>query len=351
MVDVVVLGPDHPDSFAENIAVSLNALGITATVVDPSARFSRPGGFAQFRRSSRLLTEATHRVKPARTWLVDRPVDRALEELQPRLVISVWAYFEPAQLDRWRARTPAATWLLWFPDCLANLRSQSALVAGYDHLFFKDAYLVDLLSDRTDLPVHLLAEACNPARHRTELPRDAAEAAEYRCDVAIAGNMYPYRRMLLHQLPSGVGLRLYGNPPTGDRELMRSFTGRYVTGREKALAFGGAAIVLNTMHYAEIEGVNARLFEATGCGAFVLTHTSPALDRYFVPGEEIAAFDTTAELRDAVEHYLHDPDARRRIALAGQERAHRDHSYARRLEAMLAVCGRDDLLPALARSV
>jgi spore maturation protein CgeB len=346
--DVVVLGPDHPDSFAENISVAFNELGVSATVIDPGRRYARPGTFARYSRSRRYLTEAAKRSSTARAVLIDRPVEQALSEVEPTLVISTFGHFSPEQLDRWRVRTPGATWVLWYPDALSNLGAQTAFTAGYDHLFFKDPYLVDLLAARTALPVHYLPQACNPRRHRSEEPASPAEAERYRCAVTIAGNMYPYRMLLLRQLADDVDLKLYGNPPSGDDRLFQSYTGRYVTGREKALAFRGAAIVLNTMHYAEIRGVNLRLFEATGCGGFVLTHASPGLADYFVDGEEVVAFNTGAELRDAVAHYLREPDARRSIAAAGQARAHRDHSYARRFERMLSVCHKTDLLPVAA---
>jgi len=336
---VVLLGPDHPDSFANHIADAFADRGISASVVDPAGRYSRPGTFRAYTRTRRLVTQAAKRLPAARAVLVDQPVEQALEAKAPQLVISVNGYFEPAQVERWRRHTPAAVWALWYPDTIVNLGRQSAFVAGYDHLFFKDPYLVDLLASRTSLPVHFLPEACSPSVHRSERPHDTAEQERYRCDVAVAGNMYPYRRLVLHELPADIDLKLYGNPPTGDERLMPSFTGRYVTCREKALAIGEAAIVLNTMVFGEVRSVNARLFEATACGGFVLTHDAPELDRYFVDGEEVVAFTSPSELRELIAHYLAAPDERRRIAAAGQARAHRDHTYDRRLDELIGVCG------------
>jgi spore maturation protein CgeB len=339
---VVVLGPDYPDSFADNIQLALRTADVDVSLVDPSSRYAQPGTMAMYRRSRRLIAEAANRWPRVRRQMIDRPVAARLLEIDPDLVISIWGYFEAAQVEEWRRLTPRATWVLWYPDAIVNLGRHQMFEAPYDYLFFKDPYIVDHLRSRTALPVHFLPQACNPMRHRTENFRSEDERNQYECDVAVAGNFYPYRALVLEHIPDYVHLRLYGNlyPEVASRypRLAAAFSGRYVTGREKALAFRGARIALNTMHYGEIRGVNSRIFEATGCGGFVLTHRGPELDDYFRVGEEVAAFDSSAELQEAIRHYLHAPEERARIALAGQARAHTDHTYARRLTTLFNIC-------------
>lgn len=340
---VVVLGADYPDSFAENIADSLSQLGINVRLVDPRHRYTRPGTLSMFSTPRRYLTEASKRSRSIRRVLIDRPVTEALRATSPALVVSTWGEADPEQVAEWRRATPGAVWALWFPDALSNLGRQQMMQAPYDALFFKDAHLVEHLRDRARLPVHLLPQACNPARHRAEAPRDDTERQRYECDVAVVGNMYPYRALVLDALPPGVNLRLYGNlydHVTRHRPALRdAYSGEYVTGRAKALAFRGAKIALNTMHYAEIRGTNLRLFESTACGAFVITHGIPQLEDYFEPGREVVAVDDADDLADAVRHYLRAPDERAQIAAAGQLRAHGSHTYRHRFEVMFEVCG------------
>jgi spore maturation protein CgeB len=190
------------------------------------------------------------------------------------------------------------------------------------------------------LSVHYLPEACNPIWHRTETPTTREEHDEYACEVVVVGNIYPYREHILDRLPPAINLRIYGNLSRYVRSerVRKAYTGRYVTKREKALAFGGAQIVLNTLHYGEIKSLNARLFEATACGGFVLTHASPVLDQCFVPGEEVIAFETPSELVEAISVYLADDETRRRVAAQGQQRSHQDHTYGQRLREILGVC-------------
>lgn len=339
---VAVLGPLHPDSFAENIARALGEMGVDATAIDPRSRLTR-GSFrpTAFRHSVRAIEDLLLKTAGPRQLLLGRPIARRLEEAAPDLVLSIFGYLHPDQVELWRQATPGARWALWYPDHLANLGSQLPFAAPWDHLFFKDPHLVDVLSSRTNLPVHFLPEACLTSRHCVQSAATGSERKRYECDVAVAGNIYPYRVRVLETLPPGVDLKLYGNLPSnmGRSLIGESHTGEYVTDRSKFLAFTCARIVLNTLHYAEVRSVNARLFEATGCGGFVITHRTQGLEALFEIGTEVVAVDTAAELKDAILHYLAAPEERAAIAAAGQQRSHADHTYQHRLRSLGQTCG------------
>ena len=342
-VDVVIIGPDHLDSFASNIADGFDDLGVRARVLDPSARF----GSRSSNRFGTVIRRVVDQWDVARANLVDRPVAEALEELDPRLVLSIWGYFEPAQVETWRRRTPRADWALWYPDAFSNLGSHRTLLAPYDHFFFKDPYIVDLFAQRVGLPAHYLPQACNPRLHRPQGPSE--RGGQPSCDVVMVGNLYSYRLLILEALAANVDLRIYGSQraplPARFSRLTRAHTGKAVFGADKARVFTEARIVLNTMHYGEVSGVNSRLFEATGSGGFVLTHANDRLHRYFEPGRELAVFETPAEMNSTIAHYLRDPDARTAIASAGTARTHRDHTYSVRLVELIRICGLQDESP------
>jgi spore maturation protein CgeB len=340
LVRTVVIGPDHPDSFARNISEGLADLGVDSVVVDPRPERLFSPSLGAPKRS--FFAELTSRHVPVvRRGILDRPLRAALERFDPDLVISVWAAFLPEQIDYWRATTSRARWLFWYPDHIANLGSHDVLVSSYDALFFKEPYLVDLLKAMSSLPVHLLPEACNPLRHRSypELPE--ADGLRYECDVAIVGNLYPYRLSLLGALPASIAIHIYGQMPNRlapqFRRFARVHSGTHVTNVTKALAFQRAKVVLNTMHFGEIRGVNARLFEATGCGGFVLTTLTESVPEYFAVDKEVVGFSSRGELVDKLMYYLGADEERRSIARAGQIRAHNDHTYAARLSTMFEL--------------
>lgn len=334
-----MLGPRYADSFSVHIADTLQTMGHDVAHLDSRGILTRrrldPRNLGS--RWAAYTEEAARRVRPLGRLLLDLPLDRELAEQRPDLVLSTYGYFTPPQVRKWRAVTGSATWALWYPDALSNLAEQNAIVAPYDALFFKDRYLVEKLSALAGLPVHYLPEACNPQQHR---PSERACPPQYRCDVAVAGNLYPYRMRVLSRIPDDIHLRLYGNLTRHVRDMAvaSSYTGEYVTGVAKAHAFTGAKILLNTRHFAEVRSVNARLFEATACGAFVLTEGSSVTAEFFAPGVEVETFDSADEMVDKIRAYLAS-DARQLVADAGRTRAHHDHTYKRRLEQLLAVMG------------
>lgn len=77
---------------------------------------------------------------------------------------------------------------------------------------------------------------------------------------------------------------------------------------------------------------NMRLFEATGCGALLITDHKDNLDDLFTVGEEVVAYRTREECVALVTYYLDHPDEAAAIAAAGQKRTLRDHTYDHRMQ-------------------
>jgi spore maturation protein CgeB len=82
-----------------------------------------------------------------------------------------------------------------------------------------------------------------------------------------------------------------------------------------------------------------RDFEAPLAGACYLTQRSAGLDRCFRVGEEVLAWDGTADLVETARRLLADPARCLAVARAGWERARRDHTYAARLETLFGLLG------------
>jgi spore maturation protein CgeB len=155
----------------------------------------------------------------------------------------------------------------------------------------------------------------------------------------VVGNMYPSRVRLLDRLiEKGIPLKLYGAGfPRwlGETRAREAHTGRCVFREDKARVFREAAGVLNNLHPAEMNSLNARLFEAAGCGAAVLTEFRPALPELFDVGREVLAFHDFDELVDQATRLLNEADLTVRLGDAAALRAHRDHTYDLRVVALL----------------
>jgi spore maturation protein CgeB len=228
---------------------------------------------------------------------------------------------------------------VWYPDNLVNLGRQYLLVSDLDAWFFKDPYMVRIFRDKLALKAFYLPEACNSLWHR-RVELSAADHRKYDCDLGTVSNMYYYRAKSLENFLNH-DMKIWGKsyPSWLSSPLRPVYQDEYVAGKEKAKALNAAKIVLNTMHYGEIEGVNCRLFEAAGCGAFQIADWKPALPDLFEPEKEIVTFRTQKDLKEKVDYYLAHPKQRREIADRAYARAHREHTYEVRIRKMLDALG------------
>ncbi len=76
---------------------------------------------------------------------------------------------------------------------------------------------------------------------------------------------------------------------------------------------------------------NMRCFEATGCGALMMTERSLNL-RDFFEANEAVGYGSPEEAVYLIKRYLENDDERQFIAKNGQQRTLRDHTYAQRMK-------------------
>jgi spore maturation protein CgeB len=319
-----VIGPAGPDRFADNIGDALGRIGHVVTMLGPAGADAEAGRIGS-------LTLFARQASPRLDQWAQRRIVASVLAADCEVVINVDARLMPGvvtQLKRSGVRLA-----FWYPDAVENLGRQLMLLAPYDAIFFKEPHLVERLRANLDVPVYYLPQGCNPRWHR---PIVQAGSEPY---LVVAGSMYPSRVRLLERLiAKGIPLKLYGGAfPRwlGETPLRAAHTGRAVFREEKARVFRSAAGVLNSMHPAEIVGVNLRLFEAAGCGAAVLTEFRPTVPELFDIGQEVLAFHDFDELVDQAGRLLNESGLGESLGDAASRRAHRDHSYDLRVATIL----------------
>ena len=333
MLTIGVVGPQYPDSFAENIACGFEDLGHRAVVLSAG----RPALFS-WSKAAGAVGEMAMRSQRAGSLLQKRPLVEAARRHHFDAFVVVDSAVTPESAEA--LGEIARPLCFWYPDAVSNLGRQSMFQASYDAVFSKEPRLVGPARDIAGLPTHHLPEACNPRRHR--VPPGPVDPEPH---LVVMGNYYPYRIRLLERLHrAGVPMRLYGNPfprwmpsPT----LAPLHTGRYVSGDEKARVFRGAAGVLNALHPAEIDGLNTRLFEATASGGCVISEDRAELGEYYRVGEEVLAFTSFDELVEQARWCIDHPDDARQVGDRAAARALAEHTFAHRLVELLEVVGLD----------
>lgn len=85
---------------------------------------------------------------------------------------------------------------------------------------------------------------------------------------------------------------------------------------------------------------NMRLYEATGVGTLLITDRKDNLGELFEVGKEVVAYSSPEEAAELILYYIAHPDEARAIALAGQARTLREHTYQQRMEELVPVLER-----------
>jgi predicted AlkP superfamily phosphohydrolase/phosphomutase len=208
-------------------------------------------------------------------------------------------------------RYPGRT-VLWYQDDIFATGHAPRDIAHNAHAF-DTVYSFDrsALDEYRKFGVHdarWLPLAMSPAVHRKLfLPKEQ--------DVVFVGNVYPNRAALLERLQKRFNVLV---------------TKAYMD--EMVRLFNQAKIVLNLGIGST--GIQSRVFEALGCGSFLLTNEIPDDTRLFEDRKHLAYFNDD-NIEELIEYYLHHDEERESIALAGYRKAHAEHTYEHRVEQLI----------------
>lgn len=114
-----------------------------------------------------------------------------------------------------------------------------------------------------------------------------------------------------------------------------------VWGLDMYRALARSRVTLNRhIDVAENNANNMRLYEATGVGALLITDRKDNLGELFEVGKEVVAYSSPEEAAELIRYYIAHPEEARAIAMAGQARTLREHTYKRRMEELVPVLER-----------
>ena len=161
--------------------------------------------------------------------------------------------------------------------------------------------------------------------------------------LSFVGSLSPIhgeRIRLLETLCPGLDVQVWGQ--LQEVSVERSPIGRCYRGQawgeEMYRIFRNSQITLNHhIGLAESYANNSRLYEATGMGPLLVTDFKSNLTEMFEPEREVAVYRTAEECSEVICYYLEHESDRREIALAGQKRTLREHTYYHRMQELADV--------------
>ncbi|HEX7510476.1 MAG TPA: glycosyltransferase, partial [Chitinivibrionales bacterium] len=83
--------------------------------------------------------------------------------------------------------------------------------------------------------------------------------------------------------------------------------------------------------------VNQRVFDIPSCGSFVISDNQPDMRELFALGTEAIAYETIDDLKEKISFYTSHETARQAVIRAAQNRIAGEHTYDKRLQAIVAL--------------
>ena len=159
----------------------------------------------------------------------------------------------------------------------------------------------------------------------------------------ISPAVHKRRRELLLALGDEIEIDYWGygkeflNP---DSYMVKNWRGE-AWGQEMFQVLEKSLITINChVDAAKNFAANMRLFEATGCGALLVTDYKDNLNNLFEIGKEVVVYRSPEECASLIKYYLSNPQEAIEIAQAGRMRTLKDHTYSKMMADVAVILER-----------
>lgn len=205
----------------------------------------------------------------------------------------------------------------WATELVSRCRDQDQLLKSglFDHIFLRSNNCLDSVVSRGWVEPNkcsLMTNSCFDKSLHRKIPGTTKEI-----EVLFVGRMSDRRRVILQKVTSRFNCL-----------VTKTF------GEEMVRLFNRAKIILN-IHAEDFPDIETRVFEALGCGSFLLTEQlsseNPFSDR------ELVQFEDTEDLMKKIRYFLDHNEEREAIAERGHLAASKNHTYTHHAQQMVKV--------------
>ena len=238
---------------------------------------------------------------------------------------------------------------VWFLDDPFNPDLHVPIAKHFEYVFSQDSNGLEVYEqlgcDTHHLPLCAFPEHYYPLNNPASLSKPVVfigSSSEYR---------HRFFELIMNKLMSfNVEIIGFSWEETLYKYYPNSFKNKWLDIQQTNEVYNCSKIILNlhrsehdvTNHnkeYNKIAGCspNPRTFEALAAGAFQLTDVREDLSKFYTSGREIETYTSQEDLLEKIEYYLIHEEERQQIATRGYERTLKEHTYAHRLDQMLAI--------------
>jgi len=310
---IAIIGSKALDSLESNLLEAFSFNGHTCEIFDIASGF-----WCENKITGSYFTKLDwlrRQFYDAYDQKVFQKIFEQVADYRPDLVIGVYRFIHPSFVKR--VKTLGCKVIHLNPDQLTTFEYQQVFASDYDVWFTKDPYIVSFMTRNMQLNAKLYNEAFSLRLHPKPAMDKATCEEDVNIDVMTYGTMYPYRcRMLKVLTDKRIDVKVFGVKPSRfyDSSLDIAFQNKYIVQDEKSKLLFGSKIVFNQMHYAEVESVNNRFFEANGAGAFQLSDYKPILHDLLPVDPELVSFKSIDEGVEKIKYYLENTEERHAIS-------------------------------------
>jgi GT2 family glycosyltransferase/spore maturation protein CgeB len=219
--------------------------------------------------------------------------------------------------------------VLWSISHPAGLTGEEC--DGYDLVCVASPLFAETLRTRTHTPVAVLEQAADPWTMYQDRRQERAHDMVY-----VANSRNVLRPIARGLLPTDRDLAIWGAGWDGLIDTAR-IRGEHVPNDELRHVYSSAGIVLND-HWDDMREhgyISNRVYDALACGTLVLSDAVPGLTERF--GDAVACFDSPDDLHELIDRLLADPHELRRRGELGRELVLERHTFAHRVDELLAL--------------
>lgn len=300
--------------------------------------------------SQGIIDGLRNMVREVYTAKAEQNVANLADQIKPDLVLVLLGDTFPIEQVN-AIRTMGVKTAVWFTDDPYYTDVTAKIAPHYQYVFTQEIGCVSFYSMLGCRQVHYLPLAVN-----TRVFHYQREDHSFSIDVCFMGTAWNDRISIFDQIApylSNKNALIVGpnwNNMTNYHLLSDKIRLEVLSPEESALLVNKSKIVINNHRSFDDNtvfshnsrnlpafSINPRTFEISACGAFQLTDIRQELNRCYKRGKEIETYSSPSELIEKIEYYLRHEDERNAIALRGLSQTIKNHTYPKRLRALLKV--------------